>query len=129
MRDFSDPWEPEDIFDRQAAAEQRAKMDAAAERNRIEAERDAAETRKRKEHMDWFTLASAARRRLKDYEHAGVEPLELDANGSPTVTLSMLFWLGWTIESISGQNVLVRPQTSQQYQRKSRDDYGNEQGS
>ncbi len=109
MRDFSDPWEPEDIFDRQAAAELRARMEASAAQHAAQLKHDAETEALAKENGRLLSIRASGSVMMTEYARAGVEPLETNGRGVPLVSLSLLLCLGWTIESISGKNVLMRP--------------------
>jgi hypothetical protein len=109
MRSFSEPWEPEDIFDRQEAAERRAYLDRLKERNAATAAQEAAAEAARHESARQFTLETTRRAIRRDYEQAGVEPLQVDANGVPTVSLPLLLSMGWTVVDFNGERQLVRP--------------------
>jgi len=109
-RNFSEPWEPEDIFDQQEAAERRRRMDAIAEHNAILAAQEAAADAARQAENVARVKAAHARTIIGQYQAAGVEPLAVDANGVPLLSLSMLISMGWSIVAIEGENYLVKPQ-------------------
>jgi hypothetical protein len=109
-RDFSEPWEPEDIFDREEAARRRRVRDDMIVRNAaITAQEEAAEAARQAD--------LAARRRqagaeeiVGQYQAAGVKPLAVNADGVPLVSLSMLLSMGWTVVQFEGAATLVQPQ-------------------
>lgn len=129
MRDFSEPWEPEDIFAHDEAKERRARLDAAIEANKVAAAHEAAQEAERKAHHAESVRHYLGRTQLREYHAAGVEPLELNADGYPKCSLAMLTWIGWTVAIIDGHPTLVRPPAGPAHQRKRREDYGNDQGS
>jgi len=115
-RDFSDPWDPEDVFDRAAAAEYRreraAKMEAAEAEARAEKAREAAQATE----VATRRVAHGERMIRAEYEAKGLEPPE----GS-LVSLSLLLSMGWRISEESGVPKLVRPVIEK---RRTRADYG-----
>lgn len=78
-------------------AERFEKIEAAAE-----AERRAKATAR--------AMETNRRQTIAEYQAAGVEPPNVDENGRPTVSLSLLLSFGWTIEQIGDRNVLVKPE-------------------
>jgi len=121
-RSFNEPWEPEDIFDREEAAARRQRMNEMMERNAVlAAQEEAAEERRRAE--------SSARARqannetiINQYRAAGVQPLSTNADGVPLVSLTMLLSMGWKVIEFEGEPTLVRPQHTSP-PRKRREDY------
>lgn len=128
MRDFSDPWEPEDIFDRQAAAELRDRMEASASQHAAQLKHDADMEALAKENGRLLSIRASGSVMMTEYARAGVQPLETNGKGVPLVSLPLLLWMGWTIEEISGERKLIRPH-AREHQRKRREDYGHDQGS
>lgn len=108
-RDFHDPWEPEDIFDREEAARRRADREAAIARNNEIIEQEAAQEAQRKEDFRLFALRVNGDQVTAQYLAAGVEPLEVNDEGVPRTSLSLLLSIGWTIVEISGLKKLVAP--------------------
>ena len=102
--------ELDDLFSPAEAARRRAEraamMEQAAERERVEAEAE----RIRKQRAREFAIETSRRSLLAEYQRYGVEPLSLDGDGKPAVSLSMLLSLGWTIAEVSGKRVLVKPE-------------------
>jgi hypothetical protein len=109
LRSFNEPWEPEDIFDRQEAAERRAYLDRLKERNAATAAQEAAAETARHESARQFTLETTKRAIRRDYEQAGVAPLQVGGDGTPTVSLPLLLSMGWTVIDFNGERQLVRP--------------------
>lgn len=101
-------WE-DDLVDRIAGGERDARMAAAVERNARIAEEDARRAAEVKRSNDENSRVANARALLREYAAAGVRPPRVDADGVPTVSLSMLRMMGWTVESFGGEGVLVRP--------------------
>jgi hypothetical protein len=108
MRSFNEPWEPEDIFDRQEAAERRAYLDRIKEQNDALAAQEAAAEAVRHESARQFTLETTRRAIRRDYEQAGVTPLQVGGDGTPTVSLPLLLSMGWTVVEFNGERQLVR---------------------
>ena len=109
LRSFNEPWEPEDIFDRQEAAERRAYLDRLKERNAATAAQEAAAEAARHESARQFTLETTKRAIRRDYEQAGVTPLQVGGDGTPTVSLPLLLSMGWKVVEFNGERQLVRP--------------------
>jgi hypothetical protein len=110
-RHFHDPEDrrAEDIFERMAGDERRARLEEAKVRNaELNRQLEAEEAARREAHRI-KTLAHTASIICAEYRAAGVEPIEVNADGVPTVSLATLRWIGWRIEEIDGKRKLVRP--------------------
>lgn len=121
-RSFSEPYEPEDIFDRAEAAERRARIDAAKERNAAVAAQEAAQEAEHREAGKAFSLEANERIRLAEYRRAGVSPPVIGGAAVKT-TLPLLLSFGWTIEEVFGERQLIPPQPAPEHKRKTRADY------
>jgi hypothetical protein len=122
-REFSEPWKPEDIFDRQEAAARRARIDQAQTDHAALLKHDANQAVLRKIKAD-DTSRRANESFLKfEYSNAGLVPPWTDGNGIPTVSLSTLKWMGWKIENYSGQATLVAPLAGREHVRRRKEDY------
>jgi hypothetical protein len=120
--DFSEPWEPEDIFDRAEAADRRARIEAAKERNAAASAQEAVQEAARREAGKAFSLEANERIRMAEYRRAGVSPPVI--GGVPVKTsLPLLLSFGWTIGEVFGERALIRPPQEPQYKRKTRADY------
>lgn len=91
-----------------------------------------AEEAKRAAKATARTLDNNRRQLLAEYERAGVEPPFVDENGKPTMSLSMLLRLGWSIKQISiehvgDERVLLKP-AQQQHKRMTREEWEQERG-
>lgn len=99
----------QDFFDDMAkrdAAERRAKILREAEaRNAAEA---AAEAIRQKAATE-FALRVNRAQLLREYHQAGVQPPATKPDGTPLVSLRLLQSLGWSIERVGGENILVEP--------------------
>ncbi len=121
-RDFSEPWEPEDIFDRTEARERRARIDAAKEYNEAVLAQEAAAEAVRKESSRVFTLETNERLRLSEFRAHGVAVPVIA--GEPTKSsFHMLVSLGWTIAEVFGQRQMIAPAAEAPRPRKRREDY------
>lgn len=122
-REFSEPWEPEDIFDRQHAAERRARIEQSQADHAALLKHDAEQTVLRKIKGD--DLSRRANESFLNYEYSssGVTPPSTNGNGIPTVSLSLLKWMGWRIENYSGQATLVEPMAQREHVRRRKEDY------
>jgi hypothetical protein len=123
MRSFSEPYEPEDIFDRIEAAERRSRIDAARQRNEAAAAQEAIAEAARKESSRTFTLQTNERLRLSEYRAHGVSvPI---IAGEPTKSsFHMLISLGWKVEEVFGGRELIPPPPAPpEHKRKTRADY------
>ena len=121
-RDFHEPYEPEDVFERQEAAERRAKIESARAEHEAFEKHEAELAAARKETARLFTLGANDRIRLCEYDAYGVEPPVI--NGVPTrSSLPLLLSIGWTIEETSEGRALVPPPVIPQHKRKRRQDY------
>lgn len=93
-----------------------------AERARISAGFDdlLATLREREEESPWGKKARKRRtrmanadsrmRRIRDYEEAGLAPMFADKAGKIVVSLALLERLGWRVEQVGHETVLVRPE-------------------
>lgn len=121
-RDFSGPWEPEDVFEHAEAAEHRARIDEAKTRNAEIAKQEAEQETQRKEESRAFTLETNERLRLSEFRFHGVQPPMID--GVPTrSSFHMLTSLGWTVEEVFGSKQMVAPPAPATVTRKRREDY------
>ncbi|MHB8272002.1 hypothetical protein [Bradyrhizobium sp.] len=121
-RDFHEPWEPEDVFASQEAADRRAKIESARAEHEAFEKHEAELAAERKETARLFSLGANERLRLAEYDLHGVTPPVL--NGVPTKSsLPLLRSLGWTIEEIDGKRTLIQPAARN---RKTREDYAAE---
>lgn len=122
-RPYHEPYDPEDIFDRADADERRARREEAqklnAERDAVEAEQAA----RRSASARVNSMRANARILLSEYHAAGVEPMQTRPDGTPTVSLSLLRSMGWTIVQIDDRNVLVAPAARPTKPGKQRQDY------
>ena len=109
-RDYYEPTSyDDDLFEAEEAAkraDRRKQAEKAGDALAAEEARQAAALRAR---IDERAAETNRRQVIAEYQAAGVEPLRVDGNGRPTVSLSMLLRIGWTIENISGKNVLIYP--------------------
>lgn len=110
MRDYFDPGSYDDDLFEAEAAKKRAADRAKAEAAQLDATnaqlKFAAQLKAR---MDERAAETNRRQLIAEYQAAGVEPPMTDGNGKPTVSLSMLLRMGWSLENISGQPTLIRP--------------------
>lgn len=98
-----------DLFDKEEAARRiahRAEMQRVADEEREKEE--AARAQVRANWLEEKRKADGAEL-LRQYQTNGVEPLNVDADGFPTVSYSMLMRMGWAVEKLEGQNRLVGP--------------------
>lgn len=127
-RSFHEPSDPFDIFERQAGEERRHRLEEARVRNAEFDAIEAAAAAERKEKARLFSLSVSKRKVAEQYIAAGVDPVQVDDEGHPTVSLSLLLSMGWTIgQQPDGfgefHNVLIRPPSAPPRERKSRADY------
>lgn len=122
-RQFSAPREPEDIFDRQEASERRARIEQAQQDHAALLKYEAEQIAIRQKSARQLSMRANASIMLLEYQRSGVEPLAVNDDGVPLVSLALLRWQGWTIEHDGLRNVLVAPPASPQTPRKSRSDY------
>lgn len=122
-RDFSDPWEPEDIFDRQEAAERRARIDRVQAEHATMLKHDAKQAELRKIKAQDLSRRANESFLNHEYSSAGVTPPWTNGNGVPTVSLSLLKQMGWRVENYSGQATLVEPMARREHIRRSKEDY------
>lgn len=123
VRQFHEPYEPEDIFDRAEAQERRARIDAARADHEVMARHEAEQEAVRKESAHLNSLRANDMLLRHEYERAGVEPLKTNGSGVPTVSLSLLRSMGWTIEQVGERNMLIAPAERQTKPGKQRQDY------
>lgn len=123
MPTYSEPIEPEDIFDRAEAQERRARIEAARADHEIMTRHEAEQEAIRKESARVNLMRANEALLVNEYERAGVEPLQTNGRGVPTVSLALLRSFGWTIERVGEQNMLVAPAARQEKPRKQRQDY------
>lgn len=116
-------YEPEDIFDRQEAAERRARIEAAERKNAEVAAEDARLAAERKESARQLSMRANASVLITEYVKAGVEPLAVNGDGVPTVSLGFLLYQGWEVREISGVKKLIAPIPEPVRPRKTRADY------
>lgn len=97
-RDIDD----DDMIDRVVAREDAERRAFARDRARSVAAAATAQAEVEREELAMRAAGTAREntRRfvMQEYVNAGVEPLEVDAEGCPTVSLSLLLTMGWTIE-------------------------------
>lgn len=109
-RDYFEPTSyDDDLFDAEEAKRRTARREAAKAARDAMAETEAKAAVILKARIDERARETNRRQVIAEYQAAGVEPLEVDGNGKPTVSLSMLLRLGWRVENISGQPTLIRP--------------------
>lgn len=130
-RHFSEQtFDPEDLFDANTAAQIR--RDRERERAEIakavqqENEREAARLAGIKQRNDELSKRSNARLRTHEFAAAGVDAPYVDFDGVPTISLSFLLSIGWSIRNVSGMNVLMKPTGTRPEPRETRN---NEMGS
>lgn len=124
-REFSDPWEPEDIFDRQAAAERRAKIEQAQADHAAMLKHDADQAALRKVKADDTSRRANESFLNHEYSSHGITPPWTNGAGVPTVSLSLLKWMGWRVENYSGQATLIEPMAGREQIRRRKEDYDN----
>lgn len=108
-RSYYEPFEAEDIFGAQEAADRKAKLERArAAQKESDALLKAADEADRKRMLQ-LTADASKSQLLREYESAGVMAPSVDDDGNPTCSLSMLLHMGWSIGNISGERVLLRP--------------------
>ncbi len=74
------------------------------------AARDSAEAAKRRASADELSRRANEAILAREYRELGLTPPFVDGAGAPSVSLSMLLSLGWTVgKGEAGGNVLVRP--------------------
>lgn len=129
MRSWHDPIDPFDLFERQAAEAEAARLAEAKEKSRLVLEAVARERAEAVARCAKWTAEANRRALLGEYQRAQVKPPFVDADGRPTVSLTLLRWMGWTIEPIGDRNVLVAPAATAETQRRRREDYGHADGS
>lgn len=109
MRSRRDIDDLDNLFDRDQAAARRLEreqmIEAGKERTRQETARDAMVAAR----VRAFTQVSNGEAMLKEYRLAGVEPLRVNAEGHPTCSIALLLNVGWRIEDMAGEKVLVAP--------------------
>lgn len=109
-RDFSDPWEPEDVFDRAEAADRRARIEASREANAARLEQEEIQNAQRKIKADALTIRARDSVLIHEYASQGLTPPFTNGEGVPTVSLALLRQMGWTVEEeFGGRRVLVKP--------------------
>lgn len=112
-RHFSEPFEPEDLFEADTARELRRRRDEERAEWRRRAEQMAADDAMREAEArgNARLLSNVANRSVleAEYRRAGVQAIATDASGMPTVSLSLLLQLGWSVHDLSGEAVLVWP--------------------
>lgn len=118
MRDEFDMFELEHEKERQARLEQ-------IKANNIVRERQEAERHAEVMESLWVrTKSSNEQQLLAQYREAGVEPPLVNAEGIPTVSLTLLLSMGWTIGDYLGERKLLRPfESIAPGPRRSREDY------
>lgn len=62
-----------------------------------------------KSRVDAFSALCTVRAKMNEYEAHDVAPPFTEEDGSPKYSLSFLLMMGWTIETIGAERVLVRP--------------------
>lgn len=108
MPDHREPSDPYDVFERQAGDERRARLAEAEARNRRERDAEVTAGALRKIDSDAFTRETNERLRIAEYRFHGVEPPVID--GVPTrSSFHLLRSLGWTVEDMLGQKMMVAP--------------------
>lgn len=108
-RSYYEPFEAEDIFGAQDAADRKAKLERArAAQKESDALLKAADEVDRKRMLQ-LTADASKSQLLREYETAGVEPPTVDDDGHPRCSLSMLLHMGWSIGDMAGERVLIRP--------------------
>jgi hypothetical protein len=123
-RHFSEPLELEDIFERDEAARRRTAAAEVARQHQLREEREAEAEAARREEARLFSLRVNAGQVMREYLSAGVEPVSVYENGTPTCSLSLLLSIGWTIREIDGHKTLIEPPPA--VKRKTREDYERE---
>jgi hypothetical protein len=109
MMQYRDTFELEDIFDREEAQRRRVLADTVRARA---AEIDAEETAKQaiaKARSTEFTLRNRNDVLCEQYRAAGVEPVHVNSEGVPTVSLTLILSIGWTIQEVDGEKRLFLP--------------------
>ena len=105
MKSFHEPFDRYD--DLEELEDKKRRSRERLEKARIAKElEDKAEAKRLAQAIE-FTQRSNERYLRREYEIAGVQPQHVDDKGNPTVSLSMLLRLGWRIETIGDENVLV----------------------
>lgn len=122
-REFSEPWQPEDIFDRQEAAERRARIEQSQADHAAMLKHEAEQAAARK--IKAVDLSRRANESFLNHEYSsnGVTPPWTNGSGVPTVSLSLLKWMGWRVENYSGQATLVEPMATREHARRRKEDY------
>lgn len=108
-RDIHDDLD-ESLFDQEEAEARRIEREQrrarAEEQGRERAAEDAAIAARAAKFRD----ETNARMLVDEYRRAGVEPPKVDGDGAPTCSLTLLLWMGWTIEELGlGVRRLVSP--------------------
>lgn len=109
-RDYYEPQSyDDDLFEADQARVRKAKREEAQAAMQKVRDHDAAISAQLKARIDERARETNRRQVIGEYQSAGVEPLQVDGNGKPTASLSLLLSVGWKIENISGKNVLIAP--------------------
>lgn len=97
----------DDMIEQDAAERRRVALQEAEARNAQEAEA----AKVRAQNATERTMKNNRILLLRDYELAGVRPPFTYDDGTPRMSLPMLRKLGWEVQNISGEAVLVEPKT------------------
>jgi hypothetical protein len=110
MRDYFDPASrDDDLFEAEEVKRRQARRQQAREAQEAAAVAERQQSAAIKSRLDERAREANRRQVIAEYQAAGVEPLQVDGDGKPTVSLSMLLRFGWKVEIVSGQPTLIRP--------------------
>ena len=109
MRPRRDVDDLDNLFDREEAERRRQDRAAMIESGKamqaaIDAQEAAARLRAKEGMLRATDIAI-----LREYQHAGVEPIKVRGDGVPTCSLSLLLRLGWRIDEFNGAKTLIAP--------------------
>lgn len=116
--------DPLDIFDHAEETLRRESLDAARERNKILDAQVAQEKAERQAKADALSRRANQSVLVTEYVRAGVDPISVNDDGIPTVSLSFLISIGWTIEDFGGRRTLVKPPMPEPRPRRKNHDIG-----
>lgn len=100
----------DDLFARERAARVAASNADFRERMAQLAAHEREQEAERKARADATTKRANHLALMQEYRQAGVAPPILNDDGTPSLSLSMLLQLGWSIETIEDSVTLIRPQ-------------------
>lgn len=103
------PRDPFDFIDAISAAEDKDRRDRMVVDAQASMRAEAARAKEAKARVDATTRRANESYLRFEYSKAGVDPPFVDGRGVPTVSLSFLLKIGWRVERMGRDAVLVRP--------------------